>query len=348
MSENIAMVDVTVLLPVYNGERYLRETIQSILTQTYRNYELLIVDDGSTDSSLDIIRSFSDDRIKILKNQNRLKLSGALNRGMKKAKGKYIARMDADDIALPGRLEKQVAYLEQHPEVGICGTAIEIFGSVKTRTDIYPATAPAIQAYAFFDCPFCHPTVMMRRELFVRYDLWYDGSYYPTEDYELWARATELFPTVNLNEVLLRYRVHVQSMTGSDWDAMDKQAARIIRRLLDKLDIPFTEKELELHRNIGRGRSCQCSLAEIEQADAWLQTLLEVNGKKKCYDQHALTDMLSLVWYRLCLNNTSLGWKVFTKYLSGNMAKNDGVRKKRMAVLFLSTVKKVFSPAKGH
>jgi glycosyltransferase involved in cell wall biosynthesis len=338
---------LTVLLPVYNGERYLRETIQSILSQTYSDYELLIVDDGSTDSSLEIMRSFADPRIRILQNPERLKLSGALNRGMKEARGKFIARMDGDDIALPERLEKQLAFMEQHPEIGICGTAIEIFGSVKTRPDIYPRTSREIQAYALFDCPFCHPTVMLRRDLFFKHGLFYDGSYYPTEDYELWARAVELFPTVNLKEVLLRYRVHDNSMTGSDWDAMDRQAARIVGRLLDNLNIDYTPEELALHRNIGRGRSCRCTMEEIEQAHTWLQRLAAVNRTQKKYQEQALIAMLSLVWYRLCMNNTASGWQVLRHYAAGRLAKQDCRYWQRLLMIFLSTVKHTILPERA-
>ena len=341
------IVKVTVLLPVYNGEKYLHETMQSILGQTYTDFEFLIVDDGSTDQSSTIIDSFKDSRIRVLKNPRRLKLSGALNRGMKEAKGKYIARMDGDDIALPERLRKQVEYLDRHPEVGVCGTGIEIFGSVKNRRDIYPNTSEEIKAYTLFDCPFCHPTVMMRKDLFEKYDLWYDGSYYPTEDYELWARAVELFPTVNLDEVLVRYRVHDSSMTSSDWDAMDQQALRIIRGLLGQLEIECSEEELALHRNIGRGRSCQCSFAEILQADVWLQKLLEVNSEKKKYEEQALSAMLSLVWYRLCFNNSSLGGKILNRYFVGSMIKDDPMKWKRSSMLLLSVIKNKIFPVKS-
>ena len=341
------MTNITVLLPVYNGEEFLHGTMQSILNQTYQDFEFLIVDDGSTDSSQAIVRNCDDPRIRLLVNRERLKLSGALNRGMKEAKGKYIARMDADDIALPDRLQRQFEYMERHPEIGMCGTGIEIFGSVKKRNDIYPKTVEDIKAYALFDCPFCHPTVMMRKKLFVEHDLWYDGSYYPTEDYELWARSISLFPTMNLDEVLLRYRVHDGSMTGSDWDAMDQQALRIIRGLLRKLEIECSEEELALHRNIGRGRSCQCSFAEILQADVWLQKLLEINCQKKIYEGQALSAMLSLVWYRLCFNNSSLGVKIFSRYLMGSMIKSDPMKWKRSSMLFLSVIKNKLFPFKN-
>lgn len=324
----------------------MEETIQSVLGQSYTDFELLIVDDGSTDNSPAIIRSFHDPRIRVLENPERLKLSGALNRGFNEACGEYIARMDADDIALPLRLQKQVDFMDNNPEIGLCGTAIEIFGKdERTRIDTYPPGTEEIKAYALFDCPFCHPAVMLRRELFADHMLRYDGSYYPTEDYELWARATTLFPTANLDEVLLRYRVHGGSMTGSDWSQMDKQAARIIRAQLDKLGIQCTEEDLQLHRNIGRGRSCQVHhVGELDKAEIWLQNLIVVNQKSKKYERYALAETISLIWYRLCLNNTFLGMKVFSKYTSSSLAKEDGMRKKRMFTLLLSVLKSSFFP----
>ncbi|WP_339136388.1 MAG: glycosyltransferase [Candidatus Electrothrix sp. GW3-4] len=334
------MVDVTLLLPVYNGERYLRETLQSLLSQTYTDFELLIVDDGSTDSSADIIRRFADPRIRLLKNPERLKLSGALNRGMKEAKGRYIARMDADDIALPRRLQQQFAYMEAHPEVGMCGTAIEIFGKDHPRRDVYPATSDAIRAYGLFDCPFCHPSVMMRKGMFFQYDLWYDGEYYPTEDYELWARAIELFPTVNLDEVLLRYRIHESSMTGSDWDAMDKQAARVALPLLHNLGVLPSKTELRLHRNIGRGRSCQLrDMEEVEQAEQWLKRLITANQQRECYNPVALARTIALIWFRVCMNSSSLGFVLLSKYATSSLRKRDEKSISNLLTLLASVVK---------
>ena len=335
---------VTVLLPVYNGEKYLHETVQSILGQTYSDFEFLIVDDGSTDRSIEIIDKFIDPRIRILKNPMRLKLSGALNRGIDEAKGKYIARMDADDIALPRRLEKQVAFMDKHKEVGVCGTAIQVIREGKNRTELYPETVEEIRAYALFDCPFCHPSVIMRKENFVNNNLYYDCNYYPTEDYELWARAISYFPTANLNEPLLRYRVHNDSMTGSEWDEMDRQAVRIIRTMLENLDVEFSEQELLLHRNIGRGRSYQFSnIGDLDKAERWLQKLVDINKKNKKYDMQKFLKTISLIWFRLCVNNAFLGINTIKKYISCSFAKNDPKIFNRFFVIFLSIVKNRYS-----
>lgn len=335
------MPKVTVLLPVYNGEQYLREAILSILNQSYSNFEFLIIDDGSTDSSPAVVRSFSDSRIRVLTNPTRLKLSGALNRGMDEARGKYIARMDADDISLPLRLKTQVDFLESHPEVGLCGTAIEIFGTEeKKRIDNYPEESKQISAYMLFDCPFCHPAVMIRKTLFNEHNLRYNGSYYPTEDYELWSRATAFFPTINLGEVLLRYRVHGLSMTGADWDKMDKQATRIIKTLLNILDFQFSAEELKNHRNIGRGRSCRVkNVDDLDGSDNWLKKLIIVNSEKNVYDRRALAEAISLIWYRLCLNNTHLGLKVFNKYRSSSLIKSDPMKSEHVSILLASVLK---------
>ncbi|MFT5919102.1 MAG: glycosyltransferase involved in cell wall biosynthesis, partial [Granulosicoccus sp.] len=118
---------VTVLLPVYNAEKFLEQAIRSVLDQTFTEFEFLIINDGSTDRSEEIIVSFNDSRIRYIKNETNLKLIKTLNKGIEFASGKYIARMDADDISLPTRFEQQVALLEKQPEIGVCGTNCIIF-----------------------------------------------------------------------------------------------------------------------------------------------------------------------------------------------------------------------------
>jgi len=274
-----------------------------------------------------------------LKNSERLKLSGALNRGLREARGEYVARMDADDIAMPQRLQSQLEFLYRQPETGICGTAVEKFGCCKPSIETYPASTEDIKSYAVFDCPFCHPSVMMRRDMLFSCNLWYDESYYPTEDYELWTRAFELFPVSNMEEVLLRYRIHDGSMTGSDWSNMDMQAARIIRSQLEKIGMQCSDEELSFHRNIGRGRSCRCGLPDIGRAETWLERLAEASRRNGTLEEQSLAETLSLVWYRLCMNNTSLGWNVLAKYVRSRLSRNDARRSRRLTMLFLSTIK---------
>ncbi len=202
---------VSVLMPVYNTkESYLREAVESILKQTYRNFEFIVLDDGSEERVAEVIKSYRDPRI-IYFNFGHLGITKQLNRGILGARGKYIARMDADDIALPERLAKQVDFLENHPEISVLGTELELFpnGRVVKRLQ-YPG---------FFDLlggtVVGHPTVMWRKADFERYSLRYNENCSCAQDYELWSRAIRVLRFANLTEVLLRYRVHDGQVSAS-------------------------------------------------------------------------------------------------------------------------------------
>lgn len=336
------MPETTVLMPVFNGADFLRIAIESILKQSYSDFEFLIIDDGSTDATAEIVKSFKDKRIRFLQNQKRLKLSGALNRGLDESRGEYIARMDADDIARPYRLREQIAFLKERPDVGICGGWPRKFGAKRSEVIELPITFEQLRAYAVFDSPLSHPTVVIRKRLFERYDLKFDGNYYPTEDYELWTRALEMFPCVNIPKVLMDCRVHESSMTGSDWNNMDLKATWIVRKQLDLLGVRYTEENLLFHRNMGCGPSCRSeNLNDLDRGHAWLNGLVEANRKNKRFDESTFTETAALIWYRFCMNaDIPQGFKAFRKYVSSQYAKVGHKRAIRTAVLFLSIVKK--------
>lgn len=198
---------VTVLMPVYNAEQYLREAIESILGQTHRDFEFLIIDDGSTDQSGAIINSYYDPRIRAVPNGNNFGLIYTLNRGLDLAQGELIARMDADDISQPERLARQVAFLNNHVNVGVCGSWIEWFMG-RELIDQFPVNDREIKQNLPYRCPFAHPAVMLRAAVLRRYRLRYDPCYPHAEDYELWTRLASLTDFANLPEVLLKYRIH--------------------------------------------------------------------------------------------------------------------------------------------
>ena len=312
---------VTVLMPVHNAASYLREAIQSILDQTFRDFEFLIVDDCSTDGSYDILQGYRDPRIRVIHSDRHLKLAGALNLGMDLATGKYLARMDADDISLPERLAVQVDFMEQHPDIGICGSWVKTFGTQKGAIYRQPVGTDMARAYTLFESPFMHPTVVMRRSLFEKATLRYDIGYYPTEDYELWERALRLFPGTNLPTILLRYRVHGQSMTQSDWPEMDRQASLVAARGLRDLGIEPTETEARFHRALGRGRSLACQdLTELARAETWLLKLRKANHTAGVYPAGIFEQLLQDVWFRICFNSASLGWRSSNRYAASALA----------------------------
>lgn len=204
---------VTVLMPVYNGAKYLREAIKSILGQTFKYFEFLIIDDGSTDKSLEIIKSYGDDRIKLVTIKH-AGIVGALNRGLDLAQGEYIVRMDADDISCPDRLEKQVRFMDAHPQVGVCGSCVKIFTRFKLLGYVIklPTEPETIKSELKIHNVIQHPSVIIRKSFFDKYKLRYSEKFPHAEDYDLWVRVSKLFPLANIPEVLLYYRYRPQSV----------------------------------------------------------------------------------------------------------------------------------------
>lgn len=208
---------MTVLLPVFNGGKFIVEAIESILNQTFRDFEFIIIDDGSTDNTPEILREYlaKDSRI-ILVTQENKGLVATLNEGICRATGKWIARMDCDDIALPQRFEKQMLQIEQ-TGADICGCWAKPFGSTNIRVQKHPSTDQAIKMALLFGAPFVHPTVIMRSELAKQ--LCYDKEWDNAEDYDLWERAARAgWKMTNVPESLLMYRHHATQVSNkSAW-----------------------------------------------------------------------------------------------------------------------------------
>ncbi|KAA6340156.1 putative glycosyltransferase EpsE [termite gut metagenome] len=206
---------VSIVMAVYNGEEFLAEAIDSMLKQTYKDFEFIIIDDGSIDESVKIIKSFGDPRIILLQNGENLNLATSLNRGIKYARGKYIARMDADDISLPKRLQRQVEYLEKHPEVGLVGVSRKLLieGKLKKIYNVHSHEEIAIRL--LFECPIIHSGVLFKKELFIANNLLYNASFYRVQDYELWGRAIRHIKFAVLPKVLLYYRVKAKKFIDS-------------------------------------------------------------------------------------------------------------------------------------
>ena len=204
---------ISVVLPVYNGEKYLVEAIDSIREQTFKNFELLIIDDGSTDNSLAILKSYQrlDQRIQLIARENR-NLATTLNDLIDLSQGEWIVRMDQDDISLPNRIERQLEWLEQ-TGADICGSWVELFGISHKYILKHSQTDQSIKAELLFGAPFAHPSVIMRSALAKK--LRYDKIWEMAEDYDLWERAAHSgWKMTNVQEVLLLYRQHAKQITN--------------------------------------------------------------------------------------------------------------------------------------
>lgn len=213
---------VSVLMAVHNEERFLSAAVDSILEQTFTDFELIVIDDASIDRSREIAASYRDPRLRLLPNAANLGLTRSLNRGLSFCRGEYIARIDGNDLASPTRLAKQVAFLDTHPDVGILGTqaiAINVRGRRIRRASWWsaawerPLGGVAMEWYRAFDTPFVHSSVMFRRELVERLGR-YDERYVLAEDAELWSRAGDHTQLANLDEPLIAFRLDPSSMTG--------------------------------------------------------------------------------------------------------------------------------------
>lgn len=214
MEESIS-TKVSVLMPVFNADEFLREAIDSILDQTFSDFEFIIINDGSTDTSEKIIESYRDSRIRYVKNERNFGLVYTLNRGIDLAKGTYIARMDADDRSLPTRFEKQVAYLDQHSEVGACGTAFRFFGD-KTHLSSNPSDFRQAFTMLSVNSSLGHPTSMIRRSVLKQHSIYYEEEFQYAADYAFWVRIGQVSQLTSLPECLLLYRWHATNMSNSD------------------------------------------------------------------------------------------------------------------------------------
>ena len=233
---------VTVLMPVFNGEAFVAEAIESILGQTWTDFELVIVDDGSTDSSPRILESFRDPRIRVITSPAREGIAQALNRGLAATSASLVARQDADDISHPTRLERQLAFLEANPSVVLVGTQVRVIdarGRVSRPPGWRrPLTHAGIRFQSMFDNPFIHGSVVFRREPVG----FYDTAFRSAEDFDLWSRVAAHHRVANLPEELVDHRMHADSMAaafGSDHFTRERAVIeRNVRDMLGLVDVP--------------------------------------------------------------------------------------------------------------
>lgn len=199
---------VSILMPVYNTAPYLREAMDSMLSQTFTDFELIVLDDCSPDNAEEILNTYDDPRIVRYKGEKNVGLSNVLNVGVEMAKGKYIARMDSDDVSLPDRLQVQVDYLDQHPEIDLVSVGMQLFGA-KEEVWIREKDPEKVKINALFHSPVLHASSVWRKDSFEKNGLRFTQDMVPAEDYDLWVRALlKGLKLVNLPDVLYKYRIH--------------------------------------------------------------------------------------------------------------------------------------------
>jgi len=214
MDKVIATPIISVIMPVYNCDAFIAEAIESILNQTFHEFELIIIDDCSNDNTLKIIEDFRDQRIRLIKKKKNTGYIDSLNTAIKISKGKFLARMDGDDISVSDRLAKQVEFLNSNPDVVLCGSWYQLLHSGQTISN--PVESDDIKIALLDYCALGHPTIMMRKDFIVCHNLFYKPEYRPAEDYELWTRISAIGKMANIPQVLLHYRSHERQVSVSE------------------------------------------------------------------------------------------------------------------------------------
>lgn len=298
---------ISVVMPVYNAEKYLKESIDSILNQTYTDFEFIILNDGSTDNTEKIILSYDDQRIVYVKNEENLQIVKTLNKGIAISKGKYIARMDADDISLPERFEKQIKFMESNVDISVCGSFLETIGKEEKRIWKYPITPESIKVTLMFNSPLAHPSVIIRKSFFDK--AVYSLEYQKAEDYYLWVENSNESKYANIPEVLLYYRLHEFQTGQVSYDMQLKLSNDIRKKFLKTFGMEMSIEEYDIHEKISRGL-----YVDMYKAELWLHKLYLQNESNKLFDEEALKTYLDAKWWLIVNNSTFLGIKTFLNH----------------------------------
>lgn len=293
-------------MSVYNGEEFVAEAIRSILNQSCRDFEFIIVNDGSVDRSAGIIRSFEDGRIVYLENAGNIGLIASLNRGLQQARGKYIARMDHDDSALPERLAEQLAHFETNKELVVAGSDYYLLnGTRQTRSaQHWSQHSDYLKTVLLFSTCFAHPTVMMKNS-FAETGTVYDKEFRHAEDYRLWTKLALRGDFSVIPKALIRYRVHAGQTTVQNRSAQFALSARIREDYLAALGFVYSPDQIETHHLIGNNTFIRAR-DQLLAAEAWLQELVKQNRDKRIFSEQAFALAIHKFWIDLC-GHTSLG-----------------------------------------
>lgn len=291
------MALVSIIMSVYNGEQYLPAAIDSVLIQSFTDFEFIIINDCSTDQSKVIIQSYADERIVYLENEQNLGLAASLNKGIAISKGKYIARMDDDDIAHAERFERQVAFLEENRKIGLLGTYAEIVGN-QTGLRKHSEYSDELKVRTFFSCQFCHPTVMIRKEVLDQNSLRYNESFSTAQDYELWSRMLKCTDFATLPEVLLKYRTHDKQVSVSKRQLQIEATSDIYKQMVSNVNLQFNEEMKMLHRKVAGFQFLQMK-QDVPKIGDYFQQLIEANNKFDVFPKLYFARFLSEYYYNI-------------------------------------------------
>ena len=321
------MAKVTILMPTYNVAPYVKEAIASVLRQTYTNFELLVIDDCSTDDTVSVVRSINDPRIHIIQNEKNVGLAENLNRGLSLITTEYVARMDGDDIAEPFWLKKEVAILDANPEIGICSGGFERFGTVKSLVR-FPERHEDCLANMLFECSVIVPT--FRMSLYRDHGLRYSTYAFPAEDYRFWAECLRVTRIYNIQETLFHYRMHPTQICTARRKEQQHKVAQVRLYMLEWLSEDFNEEEQTYYT--GQFMAPQiASKQDYQERQTFCRNLIEKNRNVGHFDEKALhrrlDKHLTLTLYSTIVDHYfKEGYSIpkYMRYLSSGLALRTG------------------------
>jgi glycosyltransferase involved in cell wall biosynthesis len=311
---------VSVVMPALNAEKFVSEAIDSILGQTLGDLEFIIINDGSTDGTAEILESYRlrNPRISV-HTQNNSGVATAMNVGCQLARGKYIARMDADDISLPQRLAKQVAYLSQHAEMGICGTWMETFWQSPQHLVSYPTDPDLALCTLPFQMPLIGGSVMFDRRLYSERRVHYNPNVGATDDYLFIVECSKYCRVSSVSEVLYRYRCHPLQVTKVRKEQQHKFAKQIRQQQLEELGVQPTEDEINVHESISTWQ-VDGDQDWVKKIEAWLVKLKSTNLRNERYPKGAFAHVLADYWFATCTRNARLGLWSYKTFFDSPLA----------------------------
>lgn len=318
-------------MPVYNGAKYLKDAMDSILSQTYAYFEFIVINDGSSDASEDIILAYKDERIVYLKNETNSGLIFSLNKGIRHAKGRYIARMDADDIALPERLQEQVAVFENNKGIIATGSDYFLLDNVKLTRIKNTADSDFIKTCLLFAPYFNHPTMMIKN-IFVEQDLFYDKDFIHAEDYKMWTDLSFHGRFYNVSKPLLKYRAHSSQISSKFRDSQLVISERIRKSYLERLGFVFSDEEFRVHNVLSNNEFIR-SQSLLLQIGSWLQSLADQDKRSGKINVLSFNKAIHKFWIECC-GNTNLGLTAYKIYAQSQLSQySDNAFSERVKLL---------------
>ncbi len=290
---------LSIIMPVYNAEAYLREAVDSILAQSFTDFELIIVEDGSTDNSREILGSFTDSRIQVLYNDGNKGIVYTRNRGMAAARGRYIAPFDADDIARKDKFEKQISFLEANPEYGMVGAwarLIDKAGMEIPETWKVNARPERIPAILLFRNYFIQSAIVLRRQAIPPGG--YEKGFDAVEDYLLWIQVAQRWKVWNYPDYLLQYRIHELGVTKRESDLMPDRDDKVFRIAYKTLEINPDKHQCRLLQQI-KSDNPITDISTLREIESFLLLMLQQNFQLRIYDQTQLRKVVQNRWLKV-------------------------------------------------